>query len=100
MATMAPGRMTDRRFAPGFNVRSAVIALQMALSLMLLIPCGLFVRSWLKGAAIDPGFATESVLLLPISTEQAGVRVQKPEGFDQQLADARRGACRVSRPRR
>ena len=77
----------DRRFAPGFNVRSGVIALQMCLSLILLIPCGLFVRSWLNTSEISPGFATDRVLLLPISDDQAGVKVHKPDGFDQQLAD-------------
>src|SRR5207344_498304 len=57
----------DRRFAPGFNVRSFIIASQMAVSLVLLIPCGLFVRSWMNASVIDPGFATDRVLLLPIS---------------------------------
>lgn len=75
----------DRRFAPGFNLRSAVLALQMALALLLLIPCGLLVRSWQHAASADPGFLSTNVLLLPISSDQAGVRVQKPEGFDADL---------------
>jgi predicted permease len=87
MRAMKSGRVTDRRFAPGFNVPSAVIALQMVLSVLLLIPCGLFVRSWGQSASIDPGFSTTQVLLLPVSHKQPGVRVAKPEGFDQQLAD-------------
>ena len=87
MRAMQGGRVTDRRFAPGVNVRSAVIALQMALSMILLIPCGLMVRSWLKASTIAPGFSTEHVLLLPISTDQSGVRVQKPAGFDRQLLE-------------
>jgi predicted permease len=83
-----PGSQTGRRrFAPGFNLRSAVIALQMALSLILLIPCGLFVRSWLNAFTIPPGFAADHVLLLPISANQAGIRVEKPAGFDEELAD-------------
>jgi len=77
----------DRRFAPGFNLRSIIIVLQMALSLVLLVPCGLFVRSWLNASVIDPGFVTDRVLLLPISSDQAGVSVQKPPGFDQALID-------------
>jgi macrolide transport system ATP-binding/permease protein len=77
----------DRRFAPGFNLRSLIIASQMALSLVLLVPCGLFVRSWLNASVIDPGFATDRVLLLPISSDQSGVRVQKPPGFEQALID-------------
>ncbi len=84
---MKGGRTTDRRFAPGFNVRSTVIALQMALSMILLVPCGLMVRSWLNASAVAPGFSTENVLLLPISTDQAGVRVRKPDGFEQQLIE-------------
>jgi putative ABC transport system permease protein len=80
-------RVTDRRFAPGFNVRSAVIALQVSLSLLLLIPCGLFVRSWLNSSAMATGFSADHVLLLPISSNQAGVRVRKPAGFEQELSD-------------
>jgi len=87
MRNMKTDRVTDRRFAPGLNVRSSVIAMQMALSLLLLIPCGLFIRSWWNASSIDPGFSTDHVLLLPISMNQAGVKVQKPLGFDQQLAD-------------
>jgi len=87
MRAMKTGRMSDRRFAPGFNVRSGVIAMQMALSTILLIPCGLMVRSWMNASAVDPGFSAGHVLLLPISTDQAGVRVQKPPGFEQQLLE-------------
>jgi predicted permease len=87
MQFMKSDRATDRRFAPGFNVRSSVIALQMALSLTLLIPCGLFVRTWLAASSVEPGFSAERVLLLPIAADQGGVRVQKPAGFDLQLAD-------------
>ena len=75
----------DRRFRPGLNLRSAVIALQMALSLILLIPCGLFIRSWLNSFDMAPGFTTDRVLLLPISTNQNGIRVEKPPGFDLDL---------------
>jgi macrolide transport system ATP-binding/permease protein len=87
LRAIRPGGVTDRRFAPGLNVPSAVIALQMVLSVLLLIPCGLFVRSWWQGASIDPGFEAAQVLLLPVSSRQPGVNVQKPDGFDQELAD-------------
>jgi predicted permease len=86
MHDVKSGGMADRRFAPGLNIRSAIIALQMALSMLLLIPCGLMVRSWLNASSMDPGFPAERVLLLPISTDQAGVRVVKPDGFDEQIA--------------
>ena len=76
---------TGRRFAPGFNLRSAVLASQMALSLVLLIPCGLLVRSALNASAMTPGFSTANVLLLPIASDQSGVRVAKPPAFEPQL---------------
>lgn len=86
-AGMNASRASGRRFAPGFNVRSGVIALQMALCTVLLIPCGLFVRSARAAVGVDPGFDASHVLLLPISANQAGVKVNKPEGFDRDLAE-------------
>jgi len=80
-------RASGHRFAPGFNLRSFVVAAQIALSLMLLVPCGLFVRSAMNASAVSPGFATDSVVLLPISTNQAGVRVQKPPDFERHLIE-------------
>jgi predicted permease len=87
LGEMKTDRTSDRRFAPGFNLRSGVIALQMAMSVILLIPGGLFVRSALNASAISPGFDADNVLLLPISADQAGVRVNKPAGFDRHLVD-------------
>jgi predicted permease len=87
LGSMKTDRATDRSFAAGFNVRSIVIGLQVALSLILLIPCGLFIRSALNASAMTTGFSTDRVLLLPISTEQSGLRVQKPDDFDQQLVE-------------
>jgi predicted permease len=84
-AIRQPGEGSERRFLPGLNLRSAVLAFQLVLSLVLLIPGGLLVRSGFKAAAVDPGFAAENVLLLPISSKQSGVRVQKPADFDMQL---------------
>jgi predicted permease len=85
-AALNADRLSGGRRAPGANARSAFIALQMALSLLLLIPCGLFVRSWMNASAIDPGFVADGVLLLPIAADQQGVRVQKPADFERQLA--------------
>jgi predicted permease len=84
-ALLRSGEALERRFLPGLNLRSAVLAFQLVLSLMLLIPCGLLVRSAIKVAETSPGFSTEDVLLLPISRDQGGVRVQKPADFEAQL---------------
>ena len=80
-------RLTDGPRTSGAAVRGSFIALQMALSLLLLIPSGLFVRSWANASAIDPGFSPAGVLLLPISRDQQGVRVEKPPDFARILAD-------------
>jgi predicted permease len=87
LGSMKTDRATGRSFAAGFNVRSIVIGLQVALSVILLIPCGLFIRSGLNASTMTAGFSTDRVLLLPISTEQSGLRIQKPADFDQQLVD-------------
>ena len=76
---------TERRFLPGLNLRSAVLGLQLVLSLVLLIPAGLLVRSWINGATTDPGFSADNVLLVPISSHQSGTRVAKPADFEMQL---------------
>jgi predicted permease len=86
LARLQTSRGSSRRFAPGFNLRSASIALQMALSTILLIPCGLFVRSALRTLDAQPGFDVAGVHLLPIADDQSGVKVQKPEGFERDLA--------------
>src|SRR5699024_8984759 len=51
------------------------------------IPCGLFVRSALRTVDAQPGFDVNHVLLLPISADQSGVKVKKPEGFERDLAE-------------
>jgi macrolide transport system ATP-binding/permease protein len=77
----------DGRGASGSAARGTFIALQMAVSLLLLIPCGLFVRSWANASTIDPGFAADGVLLLPISSDQQGVNVEKPPDFERILVE-------------
>jgi predicted permease len=46
------------------NLRNALVVTQVAVSLVLLVGAGLFVRSLQKAQAIDPGFATEEAVLL------------------------------------
>jgi len=46
------------------NLRNALVVIQVAVSLVLLVGAGLFVRSLQKAQSIDPGFITEEAVLL------------------------------------
>jgi putative ABC transport system permease protein len=53
------------------GMTSALVALQTALSVVLLIAAGLFVRTMRNLQAIDPGFRHEGVLMLDLDPRQA-----------------------------
>jgi predicted permease len=66
-----------------WNVRSALVVTQVALALVLLIGAGLLVRSLQRRLAIEPGFRTENLLIVPLelprtayatATDEAGKR--------------------------
>ena len=81
----------DRRFSPGFNVRSMVVALQMALSLVLLIPCALFVRSWMNSSSMVSG-VFDGQRSTAASLDQSGRRARaETAGIRGAVDRARRG---------
>jgi predicted permease len=55
-----------------FNLRSLLVVGQIAVSLLLLIASGLFLKSFYKAQAIDPGFRTQNLDLLTIDPLLAG----------------------------
>jgi macrolide transport system ATP-binding/permease protein len=63
---------SGRRFRP--RLGQALIALQIAVSLLLVIGAGLFVRTLSNLYAIDVGFNRENVLLVNVNGRQAGYR--------------------------
>jgi predicted permease len=73
-----------------FDLRRALVVLQVALSLLLLIGAGLFVRSLQNLRSLDPGFARESVLLVNVNPQQSGYKGQQLRNFyDRLLARVR-----------
>ena len=64
-----------------WNLRAAFVVSQVAISVLLLIGTGLFLRSLQKAQAIDPGFETESMLLMPLSINLVSYSEQQGRAF-------------------
>jgi predicted permease len=63
-----------------FNLRNALVVCQVAISLVLLICAGLFLRSLRNAEAIDPGFNPDNVLNVPLNINL--LKYTKPQGRD------------------
>jgi predicted permease len=55
-----------------WNLRNLLVVAQIAVSLVLLIGSGLFLKAFYKAQAIDPGFRTENLAILTIDPTLAG----------------------------
>ncbi|MGH9936033.1 MAG: ABC transporter permease, partial [Blastocatellia bacterium] len=53
------------------GLRNALVVMEVALSLALLVGAGLFIRSFWRVQAVDPGFRAENVLAMGIALPQA-----------------------------
>ncbi len=63
----------------------ALVVCQVALSLMLLIGAGLFVRTLENLESVDPGFRSEGVLLVSVDPRRAGYKDAQLATLDQEL---------------
>jgi predicted permease len=75
--------LKDESFVPDgrsrrFNLKSALVVVEVALSLMLLIAAGLFIRSLRVAQAIDPGFAVDELVSAPLTVNL--LRYTKAQG--------------------
>ena len=59
------------------DLRRILVVAQVAISLLLLIGAGLFVRSLSKLENLDPGFARERILLVRVDPQSSGYRGQR-----------------------
>ena len=73
-----------------FDLRRALVAAQVAISLLLLIGAGLFVRSLQNLRSLDPGFVRDSVLTVSVYPERSGYKGQRLREFYEQLAEKAR----------
>src|SRR6185295_16861507 len=67
------------------RLRKALVAVQVALSLLLLIGAGLFVRSLRNLRQLGPGFTAERLLAFAVDPSLNGYTVEKSKAFYQQL---------------
>jgi predicted permease len=87
-ATRPDVSLTDspkRQRGGRFELRRALVVSQVALSLLLLVGAGLFLRSLRNAVVIDVGLNTENVLLASMSPDLSGYPPELVGNFYQQL---------------
>ena len=67
--------------SPRLRVGKVLVSAQVALSVVLLTGAGLYVRTLMNLARIDPGFATEDVLVFKVSPRTTGLRGARTVDF-------------------
>ena len=77
-------QLGDRRSV--FSLRNALVIGQVALSIVVLMGAGLFLRSLNRARAINPGFDARHVLTLSFNTAAQGYDATKAGQFYQQLS--------------
>jgi macrolide transport system ATP-binding/permease protein len=70
-----------------FSLRNLLVVAQVALSLVLLIGAGLFIRSLRHTQAIDPGFDTDNGLVMTLDLGLQGYSEERGRQFYQQLVE-------------
>ena len=79
------GAITTGQRGPG--LRNAFVVTQFALSLLLLIGAGLFLRSLRNASSIDPGFDPDNVLTMSVNLQLNGYSEPRGKQFSRQLSD-------------
>lgn len=77
----------NRRSARIFNLRNMMTTVQIALSLLLLVGAGLFVRSLVEAASIDIGFKPNNVVLASMNLDLQGYNESRGMTFYRQLLE-------------
>jgi len=79
----------ERGTASSGHSRAVLIALEVALSLVLLIGAGLLVRSFANLAAVDPGFRSDHLLIFNLGAPMRWPAERQAAFYDQTLARLR-----------
>jgi predicted permease len=79
----SPSEQGGRRF----SLRKALVAAQVALSLLLLVGAGLFLRSLQQASRVDPGFETAKILVTGVNLGRAGYKPEAGKNFYRDAVD-------------
>ena len=93
----APGSLSDLRSRTRtVHVHGGLVAAQVALSVVLLVAAGLFIRSFEQLGVVPLGFDSERVLVVDINTSRSGVDAKTRAAFMESLASAVRAVPGVA----
>ena len=73
-----------------FTLRNSLVVAQVALSLMVLICGGLFIKSFRKAQTMDPGFNNPNGLMVSLSPQLVGYDNEQTRNFYKQLVERTR----------
>ena len=88
-----------------FGLRNVLVVAQVALSLVVLVCGGLFIKSFRKAQTMDPGFGNPNGLIVSLSPQLVGYDEEQAKNFYRQIVErvshvpgveaaSARGACR------
>jgi predicted permease len=83
-------KMESAAFRGRFPLRSALVAVQVALSVILLIAAGLFLRTLLNLRSVDPGFNRQNIVLASTDPELSGYSTERARLYYRNLLEAAR----------
>jgi predicted permease len=73
------------------TLRNSLVVAQVALSLVVLVCGGLFIKSFRNAQKMDPGFSARSVLLVSINPELIGYNEEQTKSFFSQIVERASG---------
>ena len=85
------GISTDRRFSMG----NILVVVQVALSLILVVAAGLFMRTFSSLANLDLGFERDPVLIVNVNAQRLAIGTVRPAGLLRAAAPGRGRGPRV-----
>jgi putative ABC transport system permease protein len=70
-----------------FTLRNSLVVAQVALSLVVLVCGGLFIKSFRNAQQMDPGFTTKGVLLVSLNPQFVGYDEEQTKNFFRQVVE-------------